>query len=367
MQKFKKIIVKTERRSYPVIIGPNSFQLLSKQIAKQNLNRNIFVIVDENVKKHFLQKIQKNLKSNFPKKEIYTLKKGESSKSSSELGRIYEDLIRKKYGRDTLILAIGGGVTGDISGFVASTYMRGVQLIHVPTTLLADVDSSIGGKTGINFNKKKNIIGTFYQPEFVLIDIDFLQTISNAEFISGLGEVVKYAFITNVKFYNFIFDNLEKIHLKNKPVLEEIVYESILFKSSVVALDEKESGLRKILNLGHTFAHAYESALDFKIKHGEAVITGIISALYLSYIKGYISEKRLNEFLANLRLIRLPIILRKLDDQKVLNFMRTDKKNRGDKIKFVLLRNIGEIITDVESNNKEIIKSILLMKFFLNK
>ena len=165
MPKLKRITVKTETDSYPVIIGANSFSSLKKEIEKQNFFRNIFIIIDENVRKHFLKKIQTNIKTFSTKKDFYTLKKGELAKSHSELNKIYSALIEKKYGRDTLILAIGGGVTGDLAGYAASTYMRGIQLLHVPTTLLADVDSSIGGKTGINFNNRKNMIGTFYQPE----------------------------------------------------------------------------------------------------------------------------------------------------------------------------------------------------------
>ena len=366
MQKIKRITVKTEKISYPVIIGSNSYLCLKKEIEKQKLYRNIFVILDENVKKHFTQKIQKNLGVFFTKKEIYVLKKGESSKSHTELSKIYGALIGGKYGRDTLVLAIGGGVTGDLAGYAASTYMRGVQLVHVPTTLLADVDSSIGGKTGINFNNRKNMIGTFYQPQMVLIDPDFLHTLSDGEFFSGLGEVIKYAFTTTKDFYNFVFNNFNKLILRNNLSLEKVIYESVLFKSSVVTKDEKESGLRKILNFGHTFAHAYESDLNFRIKHGEAVIAGIISALYPSNIKGYLQEKKLNRFLVNLSPLRLPASLRKLHIENVLNFMKNDKKNRRDKIKFILLRDIGEIVSDIEADKTEVIQSILLTKKILN-
>lgn len=366
MQRIKRITVKTEVSSYPVIIGTNSFLMLKNEIEKQRLYKNVFVIIDEKVGKHFTKKIQEALKSFPTKKEIYILKKGESSKSYSELNRIYRTLIEKNYGRDTLILAVGGGVTGDLSGYVASTYMRGVQLVHVPTTLLADVDSSIGGKTGINFYDRKNIIGTFYQPRAVLVDIDFLQTLSKDEFISGLGEVIKYAFIATKGIYNLIFNNFNKLLLRNKQILNKIIYESVLFKSSVVAKDEQEFGLRKILNFGHTFAHAYESELNFKIKHGEAVVAGIISALYLSNIKGYLRQQKLNQFLVNLSYLKLPVNLKRLNVENVLNFMRSDKKNRGERIKFILLKNIGEIVSDAEANKKEVIQSILLTKDFLN-
>jgi 3-dehydroquinate synthase len=362
----KKIVVKTKNSNYPVIIGSNSFLRLQKEIKNRDLYRNVFVIIDENVRKLYSGKILRVLNSYFPKVESYVLKPGESSKSSSELNKIYSALIKNKFGRDTLILAIGGGVTGDLAGYVASTFMRGVQLIQVPTTLLADIDSSIGGKTGINFDKKKNMIGTFYQPELVLIDQDFLKTLPHIEMVSGLGEVVKYAFITSQELYNFAFYDLNRVLLRNKSVLDKIIYESVLFKAAIVSQDERESGLRKILNFGHTFAHAYESELNFRIKHGEAVIAGIISVLFLSNLKGYLTGNLLKKFLSDMEAIKLSSRLKKMDNKRILDLMRSDKKNRNDKIKFVLIKNIGEIVTEVEANKFEVLESISLMKEALN-
>ena len=366
MQKHQRITVNLQDSSYPVIIGSNSFKSLKKETKKQNLYRNIFVVIDENVKKHFSQKIQNSLKSFFTKKCIYILKQGENSKSYPELNKVYKLLIEKKYGRDSLVLAIGGGVTGDLAGYAASTYMRGIQLIHVPTTLLADVDSSIGGKTGINFEKRKNMIGTFYQPKAVLIDTDFLDTLLQNELISGIGEVVKYAFITTPNFYKYIFDNFDRLLKKDKTVLNKIIFESVLFKSSVVGRDEKETGLRKILNFGHTFAHAYESGLNFRIKHGEAVVTGIISALYLSNIKGFLNHKKLRQFLSDINQVKKFSTLKNLNTELVLSIMKNDKKNKADTIRFILLKDIGQVVTDVEATRNDIIKSILLTKNFLN-
>jgi 3-dehydroquinate synthase len=362
----KNVIVKTFQGSYSILIGANSLQRLQKEITKLKLFRNVFVIIDENVRKFHADNILNILNDYFPKLEIYVLKPGETSKSHDELHKIYSKLIKSKYSRNSLIIAIGGGVTGDISGYAASTYMRGVQLIHIPTTLLADADSSIGGKTGINFDKMKNIIGSFYQPKLVLIDPDFLITLPEEEMLSGLGEVIKYSFITNQRFYDYTYNNLDNILLKRKSVLEKIIYESVLFKASVVAADEKETGLREILNFGHTYAHAFESELNFKIKHGEAVIAGIISALFLSNLKGYLKSELLRKFLVDIKRIRLSRILQKINPEKVLDIMQSDKKNRNNKIKFVLVKNIGEIVTEVEANKSEIVETIFLMKEFLN-
>ena len=362
----KKVVVKTSQGSYSVLIGSNSLLSLQKEIAKLKLYPNVFVIIDKNVRKFHADNILNIINEYFPKLGIYVLKSGEASKSHFELHKIYSELIKNKYSRDSLIIAIGGGVTGDISGYAASTFMRGVQLVHIPTTLLADVDSSIGGKTGINFDNMKNMIGSFYQPKLVLIDPDFLITLPDEEMLSGLGEVIKYSFLSNQRFYNYTYNNLDKILLRRNSVLEKIIYESILFKASVVAKDEKESGLRKILNFGHTFAHAFESERNFGIKHGEAVIAGIISALFLSKLKGYLNAELVTKFLVDIKRIKLSHILQNINAEKVLDIMQSDKKSINNKIKFVLVKNIGEIVTEVEANKFEIAETIFLMKEFLN-
>ncbi len=288
------------------------------------------------------------------KLNYYILKSGERSKSSTELHRIYSYLIEKKYNRDTLIIAVGGGVTGDLAGFAASTFMRGVQIVHVPTTLLAMVDSAIGGKTGINFNKTKNIIGAFYQPKFVLADLNFLNTLPESEIICGAGEIIKYAYLADNKFFNYVNDNLNGILQYRIEVLSKVITESVKIKAAVVMQDEKESGIRKILNLGHTFAHAYESELNFKVKHGEAVIAGLISALYLSNRLNILSNEKLNKFIKLPLKINLSTGFNKLNKEKVYKRMFSDKKSREGKIKFVLLADAGKLIIDVDASKADI-------------
>ncbi|HKI77756.1 MAG TPA: 3-dehydroquinate synthase [Ignavibacteriaceae bacterium] len=355
-----KYTVKLGTQSYPVITGSSTLKQLKNEIKRQNLYKNIFVVVDENVKKLHTGKILEAFDSGYNKVNYYLLKQGEKSKSTVELNNIYTKLLEKSYGRDTLIIGMGGGVTGDLAGYAASSYMRGVQLVHIPTTLLADVDSSVGGKTGINFKNKKNLIGTFFQPKLVLIDTDFLHTLPEEEFRSGIGEIIKYSFLTNKKFYNFVFKSIDKINPGNKTILNKIISESVQFKSSVVAFDEKENDLRKILNFGHTFAHAYESATNFRIKHGESVTAGIISALYLSNLSGLLQKKELDIFLGNLSGLKLPVIIKKVRLQKLLELMYHDKKAGEGKIKFVLLSEVGKIFTDYESSSEEILESIKL-------
>ncbi len=361
----KKIKIKTKYKNYPVIIGDSVLGLISDLIKDQGLYKNLFIVVDENVFDLYEKYIIDAFVKSDGKINFHKLKSGEHSKSLEGLKGIFSDLIEKKYGRDTLLISIGGGVTGDLAGFAASVYMRGIQLAHIPTTLLAAVDSSIGGKTGINFNTYKNILGAFYQPEFVLIDTKFISSLPNEEINSGVGELIKYAFLTNENFYNYIYKNFDKIYSLEEDILNKVIYESVLFKGSIISKDEFESGLRKILNLGHTFAHAYESYSKYSIKHGEAVAAGIISALLLSYKKGLLSKKNLNKFLKLPLRMKLSSAFSIKEYKSVLNYMYGDKKNREGEIRFILLSGIGNMISDVKVNESDIYYAIEMTEKYL--
>ena len=349
-----KIVVSLKESSYPILIGENIFAKVPELINKFKLNKNFLIIIDKNVYAFHDKSINQSFKNFNYKKNLYILNTGEKTKSYLELNKIYSFLLKNNYGRDSLIISIGGGVTGDLSGYAAATYMRGIQIIHIPTTLLAAVDSSIGGKTGINFEKKKNMIGSFYQPKFVLIDTNFLKTLPKPEITSGLGEVIKYAFLSDEYFFKYMKDNLKKLFLLDEKILLKIILVSDKIKAGVVSQDEKESGLRKILNLGHTFAHAFETELNFSIKHGEAVIAGIICALVLSNRLGLLSSEDLNNYLTLPLMVKLPKKLHGLDKNNLYNIMLHDKKNKGGKIKFVLLSKIGKILLDVEVDKKDL-------------
>jgi 3-dehydroquinate synthase len=358
----KKIDVILNENSYPIFIGGGILSNLSKLIEKYNLNKNILLIIDEKVIELYKKRIFSQFYAHNGKINYYVVKQGEKSKSFIELNKIYSCLLQNNYGRDSLIIAIGGGVTGDLAGYAAATYMRGIPLVQVPTTLLSMVDSSIGGKTGINFEDKKNMIGAFYQPEFVLIDTDFLQTLPRREITSGLGEVIKYTYLADEKFFLYVLNHLKLAYENNRYVLEQFIYNSAAIKAAVVSQDEKESGLRKILNLGHTFAHSFETNLKFKISHGEAVIAGIISALFLSQKTGLISEKELEYYLALPLKVKLPLQLIKPSTENLFKVMLHDKKNRAGKIKFVLVSGPGKIILDVEADKKAVNYAVNKMK-----
>ncbi len=355
-----EIKVELKNNPYKILIGSSILPDIKNLIDKNY--ENILVVIDKNVFNHFEKTIKNSLLKISNQIQFYILKPGEKSKSFSELKKIHSFLLEKNFGRDSLIIAIGGGVTGDLVGFAASTFLRGVDLVHIPTTLLAAVDSSIGGKTGINFNNKKNMIGAFYQPEKVIIDMEFLYTLPKNEINSGVGEIIKYAFLADDDFYNFTKNNLHKIFKKDSDVLQKIIYKSAGIKASVVSQDEKESGLRKILNLGHTFAHAFESDLNFKIKHGEAVIAGIISSLYLSEKINIIDKNKLAKFLELPSQIKLSKKLNSMNMENLFEIMKMDKKNRKGKIKFVLVSDIGEILIDMQADKKNIFYAINKMQ-----
>jgi len=360
-----KVKLSLENQSYNIFVGNSILKELPKKINSNKLERNFFVVVDESVERFHKDYINAVISQLNGRTFVYILKSGENSKSYKELNKIYSALLGNNFGRDSLLIGIGGGVTGDLSGYAAATYMRGIQLIHIPTTLLAAVDSAIGGKTGINFETKKNIVGAFYQPKFVLIDSHFLNSLPEEEFKSGMGEIIKNAFLSGPDLFDYLSKNMTKIFLRDEKVIRKIIIESVKIKASVVSQDEKESGLRKILNLGHTFAHAIETDLNFRIKHGEAVVAGIICALFLSNKVGLLEKNQLDKFLTLPLKINVPDSLKKLNVKRMYEVMKADKKNRGDEIKFVLVTDLGKILIDVSASKKDVFESIGKMQKIL--
>jgi 3-dehydroquinate synthase/shikimate kinase/3-dehydroquinate synthase len=276
------------------------------------------------------------------------------NKNFSSVNKILDILLNKNFSREDCVISIGGGITGDISGFAASLFKRGLKFINIPTTLLSQVDSSIGGKTGVNTKYGKNLIGSFYQPSLVISDVQFLRTLPKRELICGYGEILKHSLIANKSFYNFLDKNSDKILKLSSPYIEKAIYESCKIKKNVVEKDEKEKGLRKILNFGHTFAHAYEASLGYskKLNHGEAVILGMQSALSFSLKNNLIKKNDYYLVLKHISETNLPSKLKKFfktrDLNKILSFMAKDKKNNSNKINLVLLKKIGHPIINRE-------------------
>jgi 3-dehydroquinate synthase len=350
-----KIIVKIPGNTYPVIIGSGVFEKLSLYIEKERLNKNIFIVIDENVYSLFEERVNQFIVSTESKTYLYSFVANESNKSLSVLSDIHSALLNNGFGRDTLIIAIGGGITGDIASYAASTFMRGVQIVHIPTTLLAMVDSSVGGKTGINFGATKNSIGSFYQPRFVLTDVDFLSTLPKEEIICGIGEIIKYSLLANGMFLKNVKNNLPKIISLDKKLIKTVIKNCVEMKAGIVASDEKEErGLRKILNLGHTFAHSIEMEQKHKIKHGQAVIIGLACSIHLSNKLNILSDRLLAEYLSIIIKLSDLISVKKYNSSALIEIMKRDKKAESDKIKFVLLKEAGKIFVDMEAEQNDI-------------
>jgi shikimate kinase/3-dehydroquinate synthase len=335
-------------RAYPITIGQN---LLSnpKLLLERIKGQRVVIVTNTVVAPLYLDSLQKQLSQLGKQVEAIVLPDGEEHKTWESLMLVFDGLLAKKCDRKTTLLALGGGVIGDMTGFAASSYMRGIPFVQIPTTLLAQVDSSVGGKTGINHPLGKNMIGAFYQPQAVIADTSSLNTLPDRELSAGLAEVIKHGAIIDLAFFDWIEANIEKLRAKDPAALAYAVLRSCEIKANVVRQDEREGGLRAILNFGHTFGHAIESGLGYgKWLHGEAVGCGMVMAADLSYRLGYI------DFVSKVRISKLveaaglPTVAPDLGEQVWLDLMEVDKKNEGGQIKFILLKPLGQsIITQV--------------------
>ena len=352
-----KLKINTKTQKYSIIIGSNLGPNVSKILKENSINfKQCLLIIDINISQKYISKIKKSL--NKKKIYVYLFKANEINKNFNSVNKILDILLNKNFSREDCVISIGGGITGDVSGFAASLFKRGLKFANIPTTLLAQVDSSIGGKTGVNSKYGKNLIGSFYQPSLVISDIQFLKSLSKREIICGYGEILKHSLIDNKKFFNFLNKNLKKILSLSSPFIEKAIYESCKIKKIIVQKDEKEQGLRKILNFGHSFAHAFEATLGFskKLNHGEAVILGMKVALNFSVKTNNMNKDEYYSIINHINNSDLPSSIRKFfntkDLNKILSFMTKDKKNRSDKINLVLLRTIGDPIIDKEYSKK---------------
>lgn len=329
--------IKNNETSYPIIIKNDDISNI-KTIIENKIGTNKYIVI-------FSEKVYK-LYSNelkFPKNQVFILKDGEKEKNIKNYTKILDFVLSKKLTRQDYIIAIGGGVVGDIAGFAASTYMRGIKFIQIPTTLLACVDSSVGGKTAIDTKYGKNLVGAFYQPNYVLINANFLKTLDERQFKSGLGEVVKYGFIEKscnpeapAMLLNYLTEHSEKILSRDIMTMKELIKMCISLKISVVEKDEKENGLRKILNFGHTYGHAVENITKYKkFTHGECVVEGIHFALNLAFKLNLINKEYkflCGDVLKKFNFKQIP----QFDKNKIINIMTTDKKATQNKIIFEL-------------------------------
>ena len=348
----KTIKIKFDERSYPIYIGENlisNYDLIEQHI----LSKKIAIITNETVAAIYLNPLLESLSSH---KEIISivLPDGESYKNQDSLDDIHTQLLKNKADRSITLIALGGGVIGDITGFAAATYMRGVNFIQIPTTLLSQVDSSVGGKTGINHPLGKNMIGAFYQPKCVISDVNVLKTLPSRELSAGLAEVIKYGLIRDLNFFEWLEDNINSLKEMKASSLIEAIQRSCENKASVVEADEFESGIRAILNLGHTFGHAIEVAQGYgNWLHGEAVGAGMVMAAKLSKSMGWLSDKDLDRITSLIKKAGLPTNPPKISTEKYLELMMLDKKTKDGQINLILQKSIGEaVLTNTYDDEK---------------
>jgi 3-dehydroquinate synthase len=346
--KKNKLIVKTKSKTYQIYFGNNILGNLERLI-KKNLPevRKICLVSDNKLPKKILKKIIRNLKKY--DLQVHKLSANEKTKSFKVANKIIDQLLKNNFNRSDCVIALGGGVIGDLSAFISSLTKRGLKFINIPTTLLSQVDASIGGKTGVNTNQGKNLIGTFYQPDFVISDISTLKSLPQREFISGYAEILKHSLIVDKKFFFWLLKNGKKIIKGNNLLLLKAIIKSCKIKSKIINLDEKEQSLRMILNFGHTFAHAFERVKNFSknLNHGEAVLLGMMVANLLSNKKNLLPSRELKiieNHYKDLGLVsNISKVFKKTAVNKIIHFMKKDKKNTDEKINLILLIKIGNL------------------------
>jgi len=339
-------------RSYDIHIGCGVLDNLGYDITELNLGRKCVVITDDKVGKLYADEVVQSLvAADYVVGEI-RLPQGEKNKSLKNIERCYHEMLSLRLDRKSFVVALGGGLIGDLAGFAAASYMRGIPIIQVPTTLLADVDASTGGKTGVNLREGKNLVGAFHQPRGVFIDIETLRTLEKRDLRAGFIEVLKHSLIRDGEFYGFLKEDFDKIMEVDTRTMENTISRSVKIKADIVEADERERGSRALLNFGHTIGHAVESLSIEKgqpYRHGEAVAIGIAAALELSVRLEYMDEKVMDDVLDFMSGCGLPVTCDFMKSKEIMERMRTDKKIISDKLRFVLLKKIGEpfIIEDM--------------------
>lgn len=346
----KKVSVRLGDKGYDILISRGLLAQTGKHLKDCGFNGKLIIITNPVVQELYGNALREKLSADGFQVAMLTVADGEEQKSLDVAGRLYTELSDGYAERSTPILALGGGVIGDLAGFVAATYMRGVPLVQIPTTLLAQVDSSIGGKVAVNHGKLKNEIGAFYQPRLVISDTATLKTLPEKEFANGMAEVIKSAVIKDSGFFAFIESNLGKIKTLDNTALEEVVFRSASIKADVVMQDELDGGLRNILNFGHTIGHAVETVSGFGVGHGHAVAIGMIAEAGIAEKLGYFDNSELVRLKTILEGAGLPVKIPKLDTGKIMQAMKHDKKISSGKIKFVLPKAIGEVFITDEVN-----------------
>jgi len=352
------IIVDTGKEQYPIYFTED-FSGLSQAAEKCGYNgRKLCIISDTNVSPIYSDSVKKELGKIFSEVYICTFKAGEKSKTLDTIKTFYDFLLENKLDRKSVIAGLGGGVVGDMAGFAAATFMRGIDFIQIPTTLLSQVDSSVGGKVGVDYGPYKNTVGAFYQPKFVYINTTTLNTLPKREFSAGMAEVIKYGIITSESFYEYIKANRDKIKIGDKGYLKRIISKCCEMKAEVVNKDELDTGFRETLNYGHTIGHSVEGLKEYELIHGECVSIGMVAVMDISLKRGWVKAHEVKEFKELLQYFDLPVCVNGLDSNDVYSQLFHDKKVSDNKLKFVIADKIGSTVRTSDVKKEEVMDAI---------
>lgn len=344
--------------SYDIVIT-DTFMKLSDEMKSLNfMCKRVCIVTDANVEKLYADEILQIFSELGFQCTRFIFPAGEAAKTLDTVKQLYASLIQKQFSRQDLLVALGGGVVGDLCGYAAATFLRGIDFIQIPTTLLAQVDSSIGGKTGVDFDSYKNMVGAFHMPKLVYTNISTIQTLPKREYYNGFAEVMKYGLIKDVSFYEWLIENMGDICDCVPAVMPEMIFTSCRIKKMVVEKDPHDKGLRAILNFGHTVGHALEKATDFRFLHGECVALGSVAAAFISWKKGYLGADEYYEIRDMFVPFNLPISIDDIKADEIMKYVKFDKKSDGEKIQYVLLKKVGKAFIDTSVSDEEIFSAI---------
>lgn len=355
----QRLTVNYEKKPCYDIVFSQSFDELGEELAELALTeRKLCIITDSNVEPLYADSILACAKAHCKKAVVFSFPAGEQSKTLDTVKEVYKFLIEEGFDRKDMLIALGGGVVGDLTGFVAATYLRGIGFIQIPTTLLAQADSGIGGKTGVDFDGYKNMVGAFHMPKLVYMNVSVLKTLEERQYYSGFAEIMKHGLIKDHLFYEWLLDNMYEICDRDPAVLEEMVMKSCTVKKMVVEKDPTEKGDRALLNFGHTIGHAIEKAKNFELYHGECVALGCVAAAYISWKHELLSMDEYYEIRDMFVPFNLPISIDGIDPKEVLALTKSDKKMEAGTIKFVLLKKVGKAVLDMTVTDEDILGAI---------
>ncbi len=354
-----RMTINYEKKPCYDIVFTEDFSLLADELAAFGIEeRRLAIICDTNTERLFADAVSSILAEHCKKLIVHAFPAGEENKTLDTVREIYKHLIEEKFDRKDMLIALGGGVVGDITGFAAATYLRGVDFVQIPTTLIAQSDSSIGGKTGVDFDGYKNMVGAFYMPKLVYMNVETLKKLDDRQFYAGFAEVMKHGLIKDALYYEWLLNHMYEIHDRDINTLLEMVERSCGIKKLVVEKDPTEKGDRALLNFGHTIGHAIEKAKHFSLMHGECISLGMVAAAFISWKRGNLSMEEYYEVRDMFVPFNLPISVEDIDPQEILSLTKSDKKMDAGQIKFVLLKKVGKAVIDRSVTDEEILAAV---------